>query len=84
MLIIFIVLQTATTHQQSHIPVVKVPVRMWRYFAFAASGLLSLFRFGGDKVSMLTHTYPHKPLRKIKVNISSHHGDSPLYVWPDV
>ena len=24
---------------------------------------------GGDKVSMLTHTYPHKPLRKIKVTI---------------
>ena len=22
---------------------------------------------GGDKVNMLTHTYPHKPLRKIKV-----------------
>ena len=24
---------------------------------------------GGDKVSVLTHTYPHKPLRKIKVTI---------------
>ena len=31
---------------------------------------LSLFvTLGGDKVSTLTHTYPHKPLRKIKVII---------------
>ena len=38
----------------------------------------------GDKVSMFTHTYPHKHLRKIKVTICSHQADSPLYVWPDV
>ena len=36
---------------------------------------------GGDYV---THTYPHKPLRKIKVTICNHQADSPLYVWPDV
>ena len=34
--------------------------------------------------SVLTHTYPHKPLRKIEVTICSHQADSPLYVWPDV
>ena len=39
---------------------------------------------GGDKVSMLTHTYPHKPLRKIKVTMCNHQADSPLYVLPDV
>ena len=39
---------------------------------------------GGDKVSMLTHTYPHKPLMKIKVTICNHQAGSPLYVWPDV
>ena len=39
---------------------------------------------GGDKVSMLTYTYPHKPLRKIKVTICNRQADSPLYVWPDV
>ena len=38
----------------------------------------------GDKVSMLTHTYPHKPQRKTKVTICNHQADSPLYVWPDV
>ena len=44
------------------------------------------YTLGGDKVSrpMLTHTYPHKPLRKIKVTICNHQADSPLYVWPDV
>ena len=38
----------------------------------------------GDKVSMLTHTYPHKPLRKNKVTICNHQADSPLNLWPDV
>ena len=38
----------------------------------------------GDKVSMLTHIYPHKPLRKIEVTICNHQADSPLYVWPNV
>ena len=39
---------------------------------------------GNNKVSMLTHTYPHKPLRKIKVVICNHQADNPLYMWPDV
>ena len=30
---------------------------------------LPILTLRGDKVSMLTHTYPHKPLRKIKVAI---------------
>ena len=34
--------------------------------------------------SILTHTYPHKPLRKIEVTICNHQADSPLYVWPDI
>ena len=38
----------------------------------------------GNKVSLLTHTYPHKPLRKIKVTMRNHQVDSPFYVWPDV
>ena len=50
--------------------------------------LRNLFSFtaalGGDKVSMLTHTYPHKPLGNIEVTICNHQADSPLYVWPDV
>ena len=29
----------------------------------------------GDKVNMLAHTYPHKPLRKIKVAIRNHQVD---------
>ena len=32
---------------------------------------------------MLTHTYEHKPLRKIKGIICNHQGDSPFYLWPD-
>ena len=39
---------------------------------------------GGNKVSMLTHTNPHKPLRKNKVAICNHQSDRSLYVWPDV
>ena len=35
---------------------------------------------GRDKVSMLTHTYPHKPLRKIKVTICNHQSGGPLCV----
>ena len=38
----------------------------------------------GDKVTVLTHTYLHKPVRKIKVTICNHQADSPLYVGPDV
>ena len=39
---------------------------------------------GGNKVSMLTHTYPNKHLRKIKVTICNHQDGSSLYVWPNV
>ena len=46
-------------------------------------GVLCNCCHGGDKVSMLTHTYPHKP-QKIKVAICSPHIDVPLYMWPDV
>ena len=37
----------------------------------------------GDKVSMLTHTYPHKPMSKIKVVICNHQADCPFYLQPD-
>ena len=33
----------------------------------------------GDKVSMLTHTYPHKLLRKIKVTVCNYQVDCPHY-----
>ena len=46
--------------------------------------ILVFFNPLGDKVSMLTHTYPHKPLKKIEVTICNHQADSPLYVWPNV
>ena len=32
----------------------------------------------GDKVSILTNTYTHKPLRKIKVTICNHQADTQL------
>ena len=34
----------------------------------------------GDNVSMLTHIYAHKPLRKIEVTICNHQADIPLNV----
>ena len=37
----------------------------------------------GDKVSLFTHSYAHKHLRKIKVTIFNHLADSPPYVWPN-
>ena len=33
----------------------------------------------GSKVSMLIHTYPNKPMEKIKGSISSHKVDDPFY-----
>ena len=42
--------------------------------------LLCAVTLGGDKASMFTHTYPHKPLGKIKVTICNHQADSSLYV----
>ena len=41
---------------------------VWHYTC--SSVFLSLW---GDKVSVLTHTYSLKPLRKIKVTICNHH-----------
>ena len=67
---------------------------MHLYFPFFMSLLLCCeslllsciceFTLGGDQVSMLTHTYPHKPLKKIYVTMCNHQADSPLYVWPDI
>ena len=31
---------------------------------------------GGDKVSMLTNTYPHKTLRKTEVTLCNHQAES--------
>ena len=58
-------------------------VFLYLYIDFKSLNL-HLWTLGGDKVSMLTHTYPHKPLRKIKVTMCNHQADSQLYVWPDV
>ena len=44
----------------------------------------SLFESLQGWYSMLTHVYPHKPLRKIELTICNHQADSPLYVLPDV
>ena len=39
---------------------------------------------GSDKVSVVTHTCPHKSLRKVKVTICNPQAASLLYVWPNV
>ena len=39
------------------------------------------FTLRGDKVSMLTHTSPHKHLMKIKVTICNHQDDSLFYLY---
>ena len=38
---------------------------------------------GGDRMSMLTHTYPLKPLEKIKMAVCSHQADCPFYLKSD-
>ena len=39
----------------------------------------------GDKVSMLTHIYPHKAQEEDwSDHMQNHQADSPLYVWPCV
>ena len=38
----------------------------------------------GDEVSILTHTYPNKPLRKIKLVICNHQVDNSFHRWPNV
>ena len=38
----------------------------------------------GSKVSMLTNTYPHKPMRKIKVTICNHQVEVSFYLWPSI
>ena len=56
-------------------------------FRFVDTVIISLKRLEslrGTKVNMFTRTYPHKPLRKIKVTICNHQADSPLCLWPDV
>ena len=47
---------------------------------------ISFPTLGGDKVSALTNTYSHKPLRKIKLAIYTHPFDKIAIVnlWPDV
>ena len=53
------------------------------YLILHVSHLACQIPLGGDKVSMLTHTYPYKPLRNTEVAICNHQTDSRLYVWPD-
>ena len=53
------------------------------YFKLTRHGLLNLLKGKkprGDKTSILTHTYPHKPLRKI----INDQADTQLFVWLDV
>ena len=40
--------------------------------------------YSGCRTTVLTHTYPHKPVRKIKVTVCYLQVDSPIYLWPDV
>ena len=56
----------------------------WRTFSKIKSCFFFLAIIGDCKVSMLTHTHPHKPLRKIKVATCNHQADSSLFVWPGV
>ena len=61
-----------------HGPVTKQSIGRPVCFLCSHSFLL-LATLWGDKVSVLTHTYPHKPLRKIEVAICSDEVDSPFY-----
>ena len=46
--------------------------------------VLPFFPLRGDKVSMLTHIYPHKPWRNIEVTICKITRLTAHFVWPDV
>ena len=52
--------------------------RLWSYLTpnVLTKTIVSLNTLRGDKVSMLTHLYPHKPLRKTEVTICNHQPDS--------
>ena len=52
--------------------------------SYIAIHIFMSYTLWGDEVSMLTHTYPYKPPRKIKVTICNHQADNQLYVWSDV
>ena len=56
-----------------------------KQFLFISNNISELYRIrlyfeGGDKVNMLIHIYPPKPMRKTKVTICSHQADNPLCV----
>ena len=68
---------TLAVFDQDSVPLLCKPVKQNQI----ASPYVTL---RGDKVSVLTHIYPHKPLRKIRMILYSHQADRLLYVWPDV
>ena len=47
------------------------------YLLTVTLGWVGLRRGGGDTANMLTHTYPHKPMRNVKVANSNRKIDSP-------
>ena len=55
----------------------RVNVQSWAHIL--SSTIRQIHR--GDKMSVLFHTYPCKPRRKINVAISDHQVGSPFFVW---
>ena len=51
-----------------HVPCPESECAMWKTWVQYKTRQM----FGGDKVSMLTYTYPHKPRKKSKVTICNH------------
>ena len=56
-------------------PDIEIPVRITVALRTSHNVLLS-DTLRGDTVSMLTHIYTHKPLRKTEVTICNHQADS--------
>ena len=69
----------------SHVYIHVYP--LWLIYTFSlrmCSDVYVWFFLKGDKLSMLKHTYQHKPLRKIKWPSAITRLIALLYVWPDV
>ena len=57
---------------------IDIAIRVILYLCMCANIQVYNSFIGSEKLSILAHTYPHKPF------IRFHHADSPLHVWPDV
>ena len=86
----------AASRVESDVTTTLQALKLSKYFVLMGDGVLQYvqvvhqgkvnlsFPLRGDKVSMLTHIYPHKPWRNIEVTICKITRLTAHFVWPDV